>query len=67
MEAQLNKISYSVQNLATATDLSVDSIQKAIKSGDLVANYYGTKPLVMGDEARRWIESLPTDRPGRAA
>lgn len=67
MEAQLDKLSYSVQNLATATDLSVDSIQKAIKRGDLVANYFGTKPIITRDEARRWIESLPTERPERVA
>lgn len=67
MEAQLDKLSYSVPNLATATDLSIDSIQKAIKRGDLVANYFGTKPLITRDEARRWIESLPTEKPERAA
>ncbi|WP_420111646.1 hypothetical protein [Pseudactinotalea sp.] len=67
MEAQLDKLSYSVQNLAIAVDLSVDSIQKAIKNGDLVANYYGTKPLITRDEARRWIDSLPTEKPERVA
>lgn len=67
MEAQLDKLSYSVQNLAGATDLSVDSIQKAIKRGDLVANYFGTKPIITREEARRWIDSLPTERPERVA
>ncbi|KQQ65035.1 hypothetical protein [Microbacterium sp. Leaf320] len=67
MEAQLDKLSYSIPNLAIASDLSVDSIQKAIKRGDLVANYFGTKPIITRDEARRWIESLPTEKPERAA
>lgn len=67
MEATLDKLSYSVPNLAAATDLSVDSIQKAIRAGDLVANYFGSKPLVTRDEARRWLDSLPNERPERAA
>lgn len=67
MDAQLDKLSYSVANLATATDLSVDSIKKAIKNGDLVANYFGTKAVVTLGEARRWLESLPNEKPERAA
>lgn len=67
MEAQLDKISYSVQNLAAATDLSVDSIQKAIKRSDLVPSYFGTKPVIMAEEARRWIASLPNEKPEKAA
>lgn len=67
MEAQLDKLSYSVQNLAAASDLSVDSIQKAIKNGDLVPNYFGTKPLIMRGEALRWLESLPNEKPERVA
>lgn len=66
MEAALDKLSYSVPNLAAATDLSVDSISKAIKNGDLVANYFGSKPLVTRDEARRWLNDLPNEKPGRA-
>ncbi|GAA4774310.1 hypothetical protein [Microbacterium gilvum] len=67
MDTQLDKLSYSVPNLALATDLSVDSISKAIKAGDLVANYFGTKPVVTRDEARRWLESLPNEKPERVA
>ncbi|MGO3650462.1 hypothetical protein [Agrococcus casei] len=65
MDATLDKLSYSVPNLAAATDLSVDSISKAIKKGDLVANYFGSKPLVTRDEARRWLNDLPNEKPER--
>jgi hypothetical protein len=58
-DIQLDKLSYSVPNLAAATDLSVDSIQKAIKSGDLIAKKFGTKPLVRKDDAEKWLRSLP--------
>lgn len=67
MEAQLSKLSYSVQNLALATDLSVDSIQKAIKNSELIPSYFGSKPLIPVDEARRWLESLPNEKPERVA
>lgn len=59
---QRNKISYSLPALAEATGLSVDSIQKAIKRGDLVASYFGTKPVVEEEEGVRWIKSLPTEK-----
>lgn len=65
MDATLDKLSYSVPNLAAATDLSVDSISKAIKKGDLVANYFGSKPLVTRGEARRWLNDLPNEKPER--
>lgn len=66
-DIKLDKISYSVANLAAATDLSVDSINKAIKNGDLVAKYFGTKPLIGREEAQRWFASLPDEKPERAA
>lgn len=67
MEAQLDKLSYSYQSLSEVTDLSVDSIQKAVKNNELVASYFGTKPLILRDEARRWLASLPNEKPERAA
>lgn len=67
MDAQLDKLSYSLQSLAEATDLSVDSIQKAIKKDELVPSYFGSKPIILRDEARRWLASLPNEKPERAA
>ena len=67
MDTQLEKLSYSVQTLAVATELSVDSIQKAIKRSELVPSYFGSKPLIPVEEARRWLASLPNEKPGRAA
>lgn len=61
MSAELDKLSYSVANLAIATDLSVDTIQKAIKAGDLRAKFYGTKPVVRRIHAEAWLDSLPEE------
>ena len=67
MDAQLSKLSYSLRSMADATDLSIDSIRKAIDAGDLVPSYYGTKPLIPRDEALRWLAALPTEKPERVA
>jgi len=67
MDTPLDKLSYSIQGLAAATELSVDSIQKAIKRNDLIPSYYGVKPLIPVEEARRWLSSLPNERPERVA
>lgn len=67
MEAQLDKLSYSYQSLAEACDLSVDSIQKAVKDDELVASFYKSKPLILRSEALRWLSSLPNEKPGRVA
>lgn len=67
MEAQLDKLSYSVQNLAVATDLSVDSIQKAIKRSELIPSYFGSKAIIPAEEARRWLQSLPNEKPERTS
>lgn len=67
MDAQLNKLSYSLKSLAEATDLSVDSIQNAIKKDELVPSYYGSKPIILRDEARRWLASLPNEKPEKNA
>lgn len=67
MEAQLDKLSYSLQALADATDLSVDSIQKAIKKDELVPSYFGSKPIVLVEEARRWLKALPNEKQDRSS
>ena len=65
-DGTLDKLAYSIPNLAAAMDLSVDSITKAIKRGDLTALRYGTKPLISKDEAIRWRDSLTDDTNERA-
>jgi excisionase family DNA binding protein len=57
----LEKLSYSIRELAEATGLSVDSIYKAIRDKDLTTKKFGTKPLVLREEAERWLKSLPSD------
>lgn len=65
VEWSVTPVSYSLDGAAAATGLSRASLQRAINRGDLVARYYGTKPLLQRDELLAWIESLPSERPNR--
>lgn len=67
MKTQLSKLSYSLQSLSEATELSVDSIQKAIRNDELVPSYFGSKPLILATEAERWLATLPNEKPERAS
>lgn len=52
-------IAYTLPEAAEAVRLSVDSLQKAIKAGELIPKEFGTKPLIGIVELRRWFDSLP--------
>lgn len=65
VEWSVTPVSYSLDGAAAATGLSRASLQRAINRGDLVARYYGTKPLLQRDELLAWIESLPSESPNR--
>lgn len=58
----LEKLAYSIDSLAEATDLSRSSIYNAIRDNELVPVYRGNKPLISRTEAERWLDSLPTER-----
>lgn len=63
---ELDRLAYSIPNLAIAVDLSVDTIRKAINNGDLILSYptkAGQKPIIPKAEAERWLAALPTERP----
>lgn len=66
LDKTIEPIAYTLPEAAAAVGLSVDSIRKAIENKDLVASYYGTKPLIGVEELRRWFTSLDTERPARA-
>lgn len=66
MSDTLDKLAYSIPNFATAVDLSVDTVRKAIDHGDLIPSYptkAGRKPIITKAEGERWLGSLPTERP----
>jgi excisionase family DNA binding protein len=62
-----NKLAYTVDE---ATDLSPcgrSSLYEAIAAGELKARKLGRRTLIMADDLRSWLESLPTLKPSRDA
>lgn len=57
-----NKISYPLAAAAEATGFSADTLQKAMKLGELVPSYWGTKPVFEEEELVRWVKSLPNEK-----
>lgn len=57
-----NKISYPLAGAVEATGFSADTLQKAVKMGELVASYWGTKPVFEEEELVRWVKSLPNEK-----
>ncbi len=59
------QVSYDQRGAADATGLGITSIKEAIESGDLIAHYRGTKPVIRAIDLDEWVASLPTSRPSR--
>jgi hypothetical protein len=57
-------IAYTIEGAAAATPLGQALIRKAIEDGDLIAHYRegGSHPIILADDLRDWIASLPTER-----
>jgi len=55
-------VSFDLPGAAVATGLSEYTLREAIRKGDLIVNYYGTKPLILRDELQRFVADLPTER-----
>lgn len=59
---ELECLAYSIPNFAKAVDLSVEKVRQRVRSGELVASYVDSKPLIMREEGERWLRSLPAER-----
>ena len=55
-------LAYSLAELAAASGVSVDMVQRAKKDGSLPVRFVGSKAVVDVDDAKQWIKSLPTER-----
>lgn len=67
MTAVAHKISYSIEEAVEATGYSKDVIQRAMRAGDLVPRYVNSKPVLLADDLRSWIENAPTESPKERA
>jgi hypothetical protein len=57
----VQKVAYDTQEAAVAVGLSPSSIQSAVRRNELVARYFGNKPVFTAAELLRWVESLPDE------
>ena len=58
----LTAVAYKLDDAAAASGIGRTNIDAAIKAGDLIAHYIGTKPVVLADDLKAWITNLPTER-----
>ena len=65
MTDELDQLAYSIAHFAKAVDLSETTVRNAIDRNELIPVYPGVKKgLITRAEGLRWLESLPTERPG---
>lgn len=58
----LDKLAYSIPNLAKAVDVSVQTIRNEINDGNLIPSYIRTEPRITAIEAKRWLDTRPAER-----
>lgn len=60
------KLAYSVANFAKAVDLSESVIREELKAERLVSVYPRPgKQIINAEDGKRWLDSLPTEKPSR--
>ena len=52
-------LAYTIPDACRISAASRSAIYRAVKSGDLTLRKRGTRSLIMADELRRWLQSLP--------
>jgi hypothetical protein len=60
-------LSYSLTEFAIYTGLGITTIREAIDRGDLIPRFPNSKPIIEFEEGKRWLASLPTEKPARAS
>lgn len=65
--SDIDRLAYTVPQLAAAVGVSDQQIYNHIKAGDLTPKYSGTKAIIPVDEARRFIAELPDENRGPLA
>ena len=52
-------LAYTIPEACKAGAASRSAIYRAVKSGELTLRKRGTRSLILADELRRWLQSLP--------
>jgi hypothetical protein len=59
MTLPASALSFTIAALEQATCISRTKIYDDLKAGRLQARKHGKRTIILADEARRWLESLP--------
>lgn len=60
-------LAYTVEEFAAYTGYGRTTIDEAIARGDLSPRYANKKGVIDIEEGRRWLRSLPSERPVKAS
>jgi excisionase family DNA binding protein len=53
-------LAYSIAEVCEIAGIGRTSIYEAINSGELIARKNGRRTVILSDDLRRWLQSLPT-------
>lgn len=59
----MNPLAYSVAEACAVARAGRTAVYEAIKSGELTARKRGRRTIILSDDLRRWLESLPAITP----
>ena len=67
MSAAVNKetLAYSLKEMAEQTGVGITRLRTEILEGKLTAKCFGTKLVILADEARRYLKALPESAPNK--
>lgn len=65
--AAAQQAAFDVHDAAAYVGLSVDVVRRAMNAGNLPAFFPTSKPMFKRDDLDRWIDSWPTEKPGKSA
>lgn len=55
------KLAYSIPEAAKVASASVSVLRRKIATNDITVRYIGSKPVILADELKAWLESLPSE------
>lgn len=65
MTPALTPVSAGVTDAARLVGVSVDTIQRAVRSGELPIHYPTSRGLILIEDLRAWVAAAPTANPRR--
>jgi hypothetical protein len=57
----IQELAYSIPEAAEVASTSVSVLRRKIAAHDSTVRYIGAKPVILVEELKAWLESLPTE------